>query len=69
MLAVICSTVEKVWLYELNLNELSALLTTLQQCEAPAQDLARAAAPELIRLLDDDSQEITGGVEKRLWGT
>ncbi|KAF4715824.1 hypothetical protein FOZ63_015866 [Perkinsus olseni] len=60
MLAVVCETVQTVWLREFSLNELSALLTTLHQCEAPARDLARAAVPEFVRLLDDDSQEVTG---------
>ncbi|KAF4667107.1 hypothetical protein FOZ61_008686 [Perkinsus olseni] len=60
MLAVVCETVQTVWLREFSLNELSALLTTLRQCEAPARDLARAAVPEFVRLLDDDSQEVTG---------
>ncbi|KAF4689454.1 hypothetical protein FOZ60_001640 [Perkinsus olseni] len=60
MLAVVCETVQTVWLREFSLNELSALLTTLHQCEAPARDLARAAVPEFVRLLEDDSQEVTG---------
>ncbi|KAF4672115.1 hypothetical protein FOL47_000886 [Perkinsus chesapeaki] len=60
MLSVLCETAKTVWLPEFSLNELSALLTTLHQCGAPAQELARASVPEFVRLLEDDSQEITG---------